>query len=1159
MSQLTQNLNESTQICDEDDDMNDNDDNGIHGLSSLTPLNPLDVPWARLVPYHGGGGNSGATYDDNNNNDDNINNNNNNNNNNINNNSGRNTVSSDPIDLLPRDPIRHIGSATRSRSIINNEYTAADNSNNGIISFLGLHDLRASDRFNEYVIGRSKRCGVVVPRICHSNSSHDDNKDTRQYYDGIHAMVSNRHCAIFCILDHQSSHSNPTNNQHHKNSSGMEVYVEDQSGNGTFINNNILLRKGERRLLHTGDTICLLNPAALKNSKTMRSFVSSRERTRVLEHYSFVFINVHQTVYRGMTRQLQESGGMTTRRGTQYQSQSQSKSQDQTQNQSHLNIRQRLMFSPVKVKGITSTTIAPVLITAAVVDVRAAIIQNDNNSKITMPPPPITVQTPPKSSSLLSLPPPRPLSNKKKRPQSQSPSSSHEQTQKQCEKEHSQQKNRNKIEPQRRVEEHYDIRDLLGSGTCGEVRRAIHRRTGEMVAVKIIATGKRSFGNDSNDYDPNVLAEVEILRSLNHPYIVKLLDVFPSTRSDKKSSVVIVMELLHGGDLFDRIITNSFLNETTCRKIMRRLLSAIHYLHIHQNICHRDIKPENIMCTSHSTNNVNVKLTDFGLAKMLKGAGTINGFETFCGTPQYFAPEVLGCKDNSSNTGGRYGKSADMWSLGVVLYVMLSGEPPFDASSSLENGMYGGSQVGGKNTRANIQFKSRNWGTVSEDAKDFVSGLLRMEPRRRLNIVEACEHKWILTEDGDGYLHPLDDPVLKLEGKTTKATFELTTTTSAVSTTSTDQRRSEKRDKEKKKLGKSEQQKRQREKVFQQGMVNVGNVVENNTSTTITTTAITDSSLSMPSFLAPSHLLPLSKGGDNHVDTFLSPIKKKKKMNSSDHHNKSNNNNDDDYSGVEHYTRATSLVSKSDDEVGGDETMDNNNNNTATANETITTAATTTPMSQYIRQRKNSMKNNDEENANIVAFPPPILFSPSSNANLPTPSLPSETDNINSNNNNKSKWTCHTDNAGRIGDNGSGSNSCGKVSLLSCVRHLSDENQVNRLSSLPSPSLPPPAAHADSSSGESSRPNVVAANKKNQIIQSPIMLTGGDNGCNEINDRDKLQGCTILNIGGLGPGPGATLEGKKKLNVRKKDNNKIVSDELIKGKQTTLSSWFKKK
>ena len=92
MSQLTQNLNESTQICDEDDDMNDNDDNGIHGLSSLTPLNPLDVPWARLVPYHGGGGNSGATYDDNNNNDNNINN---------NNNSGRNTVSSDPIDLLP--------------------------------------------------------------------------------------------------------------------------------------------------------------------------------------------------------------------------------------------------------------------------------------------------------------------------------------------------------------------------------------------------------------------------------------------------------------------------------------------------------------------------------------------------------------------------------------------------------------------------------------------------------------------------------------------------------------------------------------------------------------------------------------------------------------------------------------------------------------------------------------------------------------------------------------------------------------------------------------------------------------------------------------------------------------------------------------------------
>ena len=202
----------------------------------------------------------------------------------------------------------------------------------------------------------------------------------------------------------------------------------------------------------------------------------------------------------------------------------------------------------------------------------------------------------------------------------------------------------------RKIQDLYDLRDEIGSGTCGKVRRAIHRQTGRMVAVKIISLQRganctlrsglpssSSNNNNANNHNTTITlptdiqSEATILQSLAHPHIAPLLDCFvhPNT------AVYLVMELLAGGD---RIVQRGKYTKIRGRRVMRRILVVVHYLHVTQGIVHRDLKPENILCVGKD-NDATVKLTDFGLAKNLVSGG--DGCKTFCGTPQYFAPEVL--------------------------------------------------------------------------------------------------------------------------------------------------------------------------------------------------------------------------------------------------------------------------------------------------------------------------------------------------------------------------------------------------------------------------------------------------------------------------------------------------------------------------------------
>merc|ERR1719443_933073 len=188
------------------------------------------------------------------------------------------------------------------------------------------------------------------------------------------------------------------------------------------------------------------------------------------------------------------------------------------------------------------------------------------------------------------------------------------------------------------------------------------------------------------------------------------------------------MELLEGGDLLQYILEHGAFSEGAARVLFAELAAGVKYLH-ERNIVHRDLKPENILLTSKDDPaSLHLKIADFGLArKNMKSRDC----RTFCGTPHYFAPEVINTFRDKETFAAGYGKQADMWSLGVILYIMLSGIPPFE-----EDGLY--EQI----LEGKYEFDVREWTTVSPEAKELVRRLMTVNPKDRLTIEDCLNHRW---------------------------------------------------------------------------------------------------------------------------------------------------------------------------------------------------------------------------------------------------------------------------------------------------------------------------------------------------------------------------------------------------------------------------------
>ncbi|KAH3767048.1 myosin light chain kinase [Pelomyxa schiedti] len=263
------------------------------------------------------------------------------------------------------------------------------------------------------------------------------------------------------------------------------------------------------------------------------------------------------------------------------------------------------------------------------------------------------------------------------------------------------------------VEEHFNILEELGRGGFAVVRRATSKANGEAVAIKFI---EKKFVVDPNERKC-LVREIEIMKRVNHPNVLHLIDIF-----ETDTHLCMVMELITGGELFYKIVNRGSYGEKDAIGIVRQLVTGVEYLH-REGVAHRDLKPENLLCNGDGESMV-IKIADFGLSKMFSN----DVLQTSCGTPDYAAPEVLQME-------GTYGMEVDMWSVGVITYVLLCGYPPFYAEDHGE--------LFRLILAARYDFPEDDWKHVSNEAKDFIRHLLVVDPKERLTAAQCLQHPWL--------------------------------------------------------------------------------------------------------------------------------------------------------------------------------------------------------------------------------------------------------------------------------------------------------------------------------------------------------------------------------------------------------------------------------
>jgi len=272
----------------------------------------------------------------------------------------------------------------------------------------------------------------------------------------------------------------------------------------------------------------------------------------------------------------------------------------------------------------------------------------------------------------------------------------------------------------------YIVGRVLGEGASAVVKEAFLRSNHERVALKII---KKERWPSRYSKPEEFSREVDIASHLDHPCVIKMLDVF-----DENEMFVIAMEVAPGGELFDQVVKEAeerTLTEATAKRRFFQISHAIAYLH-KKHVCHRDLKLENILMMDNSPSSL-LKITDFGLSKYYD---SIDVLETFVGTPVYMAPEVISLSGGQMDAHS-YTEKSDCWSLGVVLYILLSGTQPFKNSHEtigLRNIIMSGKYV---------PMTGAIWAEVTDDAKDLVSKLLVVDPTDRLSAEEIFKHEWL--------------------------------------------------------------------------------------------------------------------------------------------------------------------------------------------------------------------------------------------------------------------------------------------------------------------------------------------------------------------------------------------------------------------------------
>jgi len=256
----------------------------------------------------------------------------------------------------------------------------------------------------------------------------------------------------------------------------------------------------------------------------------------------------------------------------------------------------------------------------------------------------------------------------------------------------------------------------LGSGAFSVVKLGVNLETGQKTAVKVVSKKKLS----EEDYT-SLLMEIEILSQLDHPHVIRLIETF-----DEGDNFYIVTDLVEGGELFDRIVSKAHYTEKEARDLIKSLLETLDYMH-KTGVVHRDLKPENLLLCSESDDS-DIKIADFGFAKRIVD---LLPKETACGTPGYVAPEIL--------RGDPYGAEVDIWSMGVICYVLLAGYPPFYDEDQ--------KRLFKKIKEGRYHFHEDYWGNTSPAAINLIQMMLCVDQKKRWTASQLLQHPWIIEGD----------------------------------------------------------------------------------------------------------------------------------------------------------------------------------------------------------------------------------------------------------------------------------------------------------------------------------------------------------------------------------------------------------------------------
>ena len=260
------------------------------------------------------------------------------------------------------------------------------------------------------------------------------------------------------------------------------------------------------------------------------------------------------------------------------------------------------------------------------------------------------------------------------------------------------------------IEKDYDILETVGSGAFATVKKVVHKLTNQTRALKII---KKSEEEDQK----NLIREVNILSKLVHPNIMQIFEYY-----EDETFFYIITEYCAGGELFDELIKKGSFKEIEASFIMKQIFSAVSYIHSN-NIVHRDLKPENILLDTEEGKNI-IKIIDWGTARYFDKNKKMNRIS---GTPYYIAPEVIM---------GNYDEKCDIWSCGVIMYILLCGYAPFNGETD--------EKIFEKIKLGKYTFPKKEWDYVSSEAKDLIKHLLEYNPKKRYSANDVLKHHWMI-------------------------------------------------------------------------------------------------------------------------------------------------------------------------------------------------------------------------------------------------------------------------------------------------------------------------------------------------------------------------------------------------------------------------------